>query len=112
MNEDQIKILLKKSALKTTENFTDNLMEQIEAKPAVQVQPVFPSIKGVFLITGLLVMLLSFLLFYTNFTFLSEIEIIGNFHRTKLFAVLLFLVLFGVNHLLKIQHTSKYLFND
>ncbi|WP_445908675.1 hypothetical protein [Yeosuana sp.] len=112
MNEDQVKILIKKSALKTTENFTDSLMEQIEAKSAPQVQPVFPAIKGVFLIIGLLVMLLSFLLFYTNFSFLSEIEIIGNAHRTKLFAVLLFSVLFGVNHLLKIQHTSKNLFND
>lgn len=112
MNEDQAKVLLKKSALKTTESFTDSLMEQIEAKSAAQVQPTFPSIKGVFLTIAIVVLLLSFLLFYTNFTFLSEIEIIGNAHRTKLFAVLLFSVLLGVNHLLKMQHTSKYLFND
>ena len=112
MNEDQAKVLLKKSALITTENFTDSLMEQIEAKSAAQVQPTFPSIKGIFFIIAIVVMLLSLLLFYTNFTFLSEIEIIGNAHRTKLFAVLLFSVLLGVNHLLKMQHTSKYLFND
>lgn len=112
MNEDQTKVLLKKSALKTTENFTDNLMEQIEAKSTAQVQSTFPSIKGVFLTIAVIVLLLSFLLFHNNFTFLSEIEIIGNAHRTKLFAVLLFSVLLGVNHLLKMQHTSKYLFND
>ena len=63
MNEDQTKVLLKKSALKTTENFTDSLMEQIEAKSAAQVQPIFPSIKIVFLTIAIVVILLSFILF-------------------------------------------------
>ena len=112
MNDNQTKVLLKKSALKTTENFTDSLMEHIEAKSAAQVQPTFPSIKGVLSTVAGVVLLLSFLLFYTNFTFLSEIEIIGNAHRTKLFAVLVVSVLLGVNHLLKMQHKSKYLFNN
>ena len=112
MNENQAKALLKKSALKTTEDFTDSIMEQIEAKYKAQVQPTFPSIRVVFLAIAMIVLLLSFLLFYTNFTFLSEIEIIGNAHRTKLFAVLLFLVLLGINHLLKMQHTSKLIFNN
>lgn len=112
MNENQTKALLKKSALKTTENFTDSLMEQIEAKSAAQVQPNLPSIKVVFLIVAFVVLLVSCLLFYINFTFLSELEIFGNARRTKLFAVVLFSVLLGVNHLLKMQHTSKHLFND
>jgi hypothetical protein len=111
MNEDQAKRLLKKSALKTTESFTDSLMEQLEAKSAPQVRPNLPSIKGVLPIIALVVLLLSFLLFYTDFIFLPKIEIIGNAHRTKLFVVLLFSVLLGVNHLLKLHHTSKHLLN-
>jgi len=112
MNEEKAKVLLKKSALKTTEDFTDDLMEQIEAKSAAQVQPNLPSIKVILLTLALVVLLLSFLLFDTNFKFLSEIDIIGSAHRTKLFTVLLFSVLLGVNHLLKMQHTSKFLFNN
>lgn len=112
MNEDQTYILLKKSALKTTEDFTDTLIEKIEATSTAQVKSSFPSIKGVFLTIAIVMLLLSFLLFYTNFTFLSEIEIMGNFYRTKLFIVVLFLVLLGINHLLKVQHRSKYLLNN
>lgn len=112
MNEEQTKILLKKSALETTENFTDNLMEQIETKSIAQVRHISPSISRVFLTIAAIVLLLSFLIFYTNFTFLSELEIIKNTHRTKLFIVLLFAVLLGVNHVLKIEHNSKLLSNN
>jgi len=112
MNEEQTKVLIKKSALQTTENFTESLMEQIEAKSIDQVQPNLPSIKGALLPIAAVTLLLSFLLYYTNFTFLSKLEIFGNAHRTKLFIVLLLPVLFGVNHLLKIRNTSKYLLND
>ena len=112
MNEEQTKELLKKSALQTTENFTESLMEQIEAKSIDQVQPNLPSINGALLPIAAVALLLSVLLYYTNFTFLSEFDIFGNAHRTKLFIVLLLSVLFGLNHLLKMQHTSKYLLND
>jgi len=46
MNEDQAKVILKKSTLKTTDNFTDSVMEQIEANTRVQFK--FPSIKNIF----------------------------------------------------------------
>ena len=46
MNEDQAKVILKKSTLKTTDNFTDSVMEQIEANTRVQFK--FPSIKKIF----------------------------------------------------------------
>ncbi|MEZ4778574.1 MAG: hypothetical protein R2786_04255 [Flavobacteriaceae bacterium] len=111
MNEEQAKILLKKSALQTTENFTDNLMEQIEATPVTHLQPNFPSVKRVLSIITLIVLLISLLLFYTDFKFLSEFEIVSGAHRTKLFAAVLFSALLGVNHILKLQHSSKYLCN-
>ena len=112
MNENQAKRLLKKSALKTTENFTDSLMEQIEAKSATQVQPNFPSIKRVFSLIAIVLLLVSFLLFYTDFKFLSEIKFMGNAYHTKVFVVFFFVVLLGVNHLLKVQHTSKQLIKN
>ena len=46
MNEDQAKVILKKSTLKTTDNFTDSVMEQIEANTRVQFK--FPPIKNIF----------------------------------------------------------------
>ena len=112
MNEDQAKELLKKSALKTTANFTDRLMEQLEAKPAAQVQPNFPSITGTFVLLAGVLLLVSFILFYTDFKFLAEIKVMGNAYHTKFFVIFLFLVLLGANHLLKLQHRSKSLFNN
>ena len=46
MNEDQAKVILKKSTLKTTDNFTDSVMEHIEANTRVPFK--FPSIKKIF----------------------------------------------------------------
>ena len=111
MNENQAKVLLKKSALKTTELFTDSLMEKIEAKAVSQELFIFPSIKKVFFTIAVIVLLLSFLIFSTDFILPSVLDFIGNINRTKLFGVVLFSVLLGVNHVLKIQHASKALFN-
>ncbi|MFH6605083.1 hypothetical protein ACEZ3G_16470 [Maribacter algicola] len=108
MNEDQAKVLLKKSALKTTEDFTDSLMVQIDAKSINHIQPGFPSVKRVLSIITLVVVLASALLFCVDFKFLSELEIVGGVHRTKLFAVVLFSVLLGINHVLKLHYSLKY----
>ncbi|WP_235298181.1 hypothetical protein [Portibacter marinus] len=104
MNEDRAKVLLKQSGLTTTENFTDVLMEKIEAKSAVRVQLAFTSIKKALFFIAAILLLLSIYIFYSRFSSFSEIVIIGDLHRTKLFAVLLITVLLAVNYLLKMQH--------
>lgn len=112
MNENQAKRLLKKSALKTTENFTDSLMKQIEAERIIQEQPIFPSIKGVVVIMAVVMLLMSFVIFYTNFKYVLALANISSVSHTKLFVAVLFLVVLGVNHVLKLQHTSTYIFNN
>lgn len=112
MNENQAKKLLKKSALQTTENFTDRLMEQIDAAHVIQELPLFPSIKEVVLITGVVMLLLSFLIFNTNFRYDLEIGNVFSISRTKLFLAVLFLVVLGVNYILKLYHSLKYICND
>lgn len=109
MNEDQVKVILKKSALQTTENFTDSLMERIEAKSVTHIQPSLPSLKRALLIITLVVVFVSSLFFCIDFNFHPVLEIVGV-HRTKLFVAVCFLVLLGINHLLRLQHSSKYLF--
>ena len=103
MNEDQAKVILKKSTLKTTDNFTDSVMEQIEANTRVQFD------KEYFLKIVAVVLSLFFLLFFKTFTFLPRLEIFGDVYRTKLFALLLFSVLLGINYLLKLHYSSKQL---
>ncbi|MAO38114.1 MAG: hypothetical protein CMP12_19825 [Zunongwangia sp.] len=107
MNEDQAKVILKKSTLKTTDNFTDSVMEQIEANTRVQFK--FPPIKNIFFKIVAVVLPLFFLLFFKTFTFLPRLEIFGDVYRTKLFALLLFSVLLGINYLLKLHYSSKQL---
>lgn len=112
MKEDQVKALLKKSALNTSESFTGNLMLRIEAKSAMQMKPAFPSINRVIIIIVPIVMLLSSMLFLIDFSALSVIKLDGNADRTKLFVLFLLSVLVGVNYLLKMQHASKNLISQ
>lgn len=107
MNIDQTKSIIKKSALETSDDFTDNLMAKIEAIGTEQSPSVFPSIKKATVTIAILMLAMCCILFFTNFSNFSNVEIIGDMHRTKLFGVLLFSVLLGVNHLLKMKYFSE-----
>lgn len=107
MNEEQAKKLLRKSALQTTDGFTDSLMERIEAKSADQAKNNLPSIRKIFPLLAVVVLLLSYLIFYSDFKFLSGIKILGGSYRTKMFVVFLFSVLLGLNQLLRLQPRRK-----
>ena len=104
MNEEQFKSIIKKSELITSDNFTDLLMSKIEVEKIPQ-KPFLPSLKSAIILITIITILISFILFNINVLSIITIDFISKTHRTKLFALLLFSILIGLNYLLKTQHS-------
>lgn len=103
MNEKTAKELLKKSVIHTSDNFTNALMDQIEALP-VKESPQLPLRRIAFVIGVLAVVIIA--LAYRS---LYGWEIITTFslNKTPILLGLTFVLLLAVNYMLRLQNTQN-----
>lgn len=107
MKEEIAKKLVQKSTVKTSEDFTNNLMLKIEAEASSKLH--LKSVRSQYLKTILMVATISITTFFTLLFFdFSPIIKLMNFEftidRNPFYIFLLLFLLIGVNQILKLQH--------
>ncbi len=102
MKEEQLKKIIQKSAIETSDDFLNNLMHSIEAKQKMRQPSFWWSFKTVLMICMLLVMVISFLLF-KDVTF----GVATNIPKTPVFVIITAALLFGINHIMRLNENQK-----
>ncbi len=103
MNEDQIKKIIQKSELKTTADFTEMLMLELQSEAAKDtkkmdaIQPRFYFVASIALLFGI-----GAVLFFVGAPSFSLIDLKINLPKTPVFVGVLFLVLYGANRVLEL----------
>lgn len=104
MNEKDTKELLEKSIIETSDDFTDKLMQRLEAAEVAEKTSVW-RFTPIFSVLIVVILTLSFA-FYKYLEsgatlFQTGIEI----SRTPIFLIVTVLLLFAINHILKLNET-------
>ncbi|MCH2192814.1 hypothetical protein [Kordia sp.] len=106
MKEEQLKYLIQKSTVATSDDFTDMLMQQLET--IEEVKPVrIISFQKIMLIAIAGLLCISFVAYKYLAPFLSEFFGKVQISKTPIFAVCLLLCLLGVNYILLLQQSYR-----
>ena len=102
MEEKAFKKILLKSKVRTSEEFTDDLMKRLEARKAERPTSIQitlrPAIWG-FVVGGMAILYILFLVPMSSFTVFNRIHL----GKTPLMVGLIFLFIMGINHMLRLS---------
>ena len=105
MNDDQLKNIIQKSSITTTENFTKDLLNQIEAKEKNKITVSVPFRKVLYSVVFLSIFIFMITYIFPINNLLKSLKIILD--NRILLGLLLFFLLISINHLLRLKGSLK-----
>lgn len=106
MKEDQIKKIIQKSTVETSDDFINTLMQLIEAEEKVKPTSVWWSFRTILILCSLLTMIITLGVFRFS-TMGMEILNIGGIPKTPVFIVVTVLLLCLINHLIRVSENQN-----
>lgn len=105
MNDDQLKNIIQKSSITTTENFTKDLLNKIEAKEKNKITVSVPFRKVLYSVVFLSIFIFMITYIFPINNLLKSLKIILD--NRILLGLLLFFLLISINHLLRLKGSLK-----
>ncbi|MEM6686646.1 MAG: hypothetical protein AAF617_12765 [Bacteroidota bacterium] len=106
MKEEQLKNLMQKSTVATSDDFTDALMQQLETLE--ETQPIkLISFRKIVAFSIASLVILSLIAYQYVTPFLSELSGSVQINKTPIFAAFLLLCLLGLNYVLRLQRSYR-----
>ena len=105
MNDDQLKNIIQKSSIITTENFTKDLLNKIEAKEKNKITVSVPFRKVLYSVVFLSIFIFMITYIFPINNLLKSLKIILD--NRILLGLLLFFLLISINHLLRLKGSLK-----
>ena len=105
MNDDQLKNIIQKSSIITTENFTKDLLNKIEAKEKNKITVSVPFRKVSYSVVFLSIFIFMITYIFPINNLLKSLKIILD--NRILLGLLLFFLLISINHLLRLKGSLK-----
>ncbi|MEM6719747.1 MAG: hypothetical protein AAF611_10550 [Bacteroidota bacterium] len=106
MKEEQLKNLMQKSTVETSDNFTDALMQQLEMLE--ETKPIqLISFRKMIAFSVASLVIVSLIAYQYLAPFLSELSGSVKVTKTPIFAVCLLVCLLGLNYMLRLQQSYR-----
>lgn len=103
MKEEQLKKIIKKSTIETSDDFINDLMVSIKKSQEVEEKYFWWSFKPVLIACAILVLTLTFFLFKLLSADTSFLNPIVSVHKTPIFIVITLIFLYYINSIIKLN---------
>ncbi len=107
MKQDQMKQLIQKSTVRTSEDFTDTLLSKIEAQESIESTPLPFPFKKIVIGFSIALALIPFLIYTTNHSIQGILSIDIKIPSMALSIMVTIAFLLGLNYILRLNETYK-----
>ncbi|MDH7444379.1 hypothetical protein [Aquimarina sp. 2201CG14-23] len=103
MKEEELKKIMGKSAIETSDDFINKLMDTIEKDQKVEKISFWWSFKPVLIVCSSLVLTITFFLYKFLSTDSSFLNLLGEVNKTPIFVMITLVFLYFINQVIKLN---------
>ena len=107
MKDEQLKKILKKSTLETSDDFINNLMESIETSQEVPKSSFWSSFRITLIFSALLLCIISYTAFILTHSDFIGLEYFSKLPKTPFFLLLVLGALVAINYVITLNEQKK-----